>query len=362
MDSWFPTFRSFATSSGSFRSWWPWRTTAGQRRSLLRLIAVATEENLPLAPLVEKWMDDERGVQRRRLRRLVKLLQGGRPLADAVEEVPGVLGDEDLLAIRFDAQSGTRTTAMREMLADGLVASASSAPRLRRSIIYFCMLVPISLLLVSFTQLKIVPVLARIFGEFGIEMPPALAWSASSWGTISGAWWLGALAVFALLWWLLATRSGRPVRQALFGRLFRPWHELRSADVLQKIGIAVDAGRPIPGALSTLARYHFDPTIRQELLFVRNEVEQGAEVWQSLAGVGMLTGPEVELLNIAERIGNRAWVLKQLVDAKKQRTNRRIARATEFVMPALVLVMAVVVVFQALTVFEPLTHIITKLL
>jgi len=361
MDSWFPTFRTFAASSGSFRSWWPWHTTAGQRHSLLRLIAVGTGENLPLPPLIEKWMEDERGVQRRRLRRLVKLLHSGRPLADAVEEVPGVLGDDDLLAIRFDAQSGTRTTAMREILADGPAMSASSAPRLRGSIIYFCVLVLISQLLISLTQLNIVPILARIFEEFGIQMPPVLAWSASSWSTFSGAWWLGTLAVIAVLWWLLATRSGRPVRQALFGRLFRPWHELRSADVLQKIGIAVGAGRPIPGALSTLARYHFDPTIRQELLFVRNEVEQGADVWQSLAGVGMLTGPEVQLLNSAERIGNRAWVLKQLVDAKKQRTTRRIQRATEFVLPALVLVMAVVVVFQALTVFQPLTHIITAL-
>ena len=361
MDSWFPTFRSFTTNSGSFRSWWPWRTTAGQRQSLLRLIAVATEENLPLAPLIEKWMEDERGVQRRRLRRLVKLLHSGRPLADALEEVPGVLGDDDLLAIRFDAQSGTRTTAVREMLADAPTMSASSAPQLRRTIIYFCVLVPISLLLISFTQIRIVPILARIFSEFGVAMPPALAWSVSSSGTFSGAWWLGMLAAVAVLWWLLATRSGRPVRQALFGRLFRPWHELRSADVLQKIGIAVGAGRPIPGALSTLARYHFDPTIRQELLFVRNEVEQGADVWQSLAGVGMLSGPEVQLLNSAERIGNRAWVLKQLVDAKKQRTTRRIQRATEFVLPALVLVMAVVVVFQALTVFQPLTQIITAL-
>jgi len=362
MESWFPTFRSFAISSGSFQSWWPWRTTAGQRQSLLRLIAVATEENLPLAPLIEKWMEDERGLQRRRLGRLAKLLQLGRPLADAVEEVLGVLGDEDLLAIRFDAQSGTRTTAIREMVADGPAMSTSSVPQLRGSIIYFCVLVLISLFVIFFTQLRIVPVLARIFSEFGVEMPPALAWSASSWGTFSGTWWLGTLAVIAVLWWLLATRSGRPVRQALFGRLFRPWHELRSADVLQKVGIAVGAGRPISGALSTLARYHFDSTIRQELLFVRNEVEQGADVWQSLAGVGMLTGPEVQLLGSAERIGNRAWVLKQLVAAKKLRTTRRIQRATEFVLPVLVLVVAVLVVFQALTVFEPLTHIITKLL
>jgi type II secretory pathway component PulF len=359
MNSWFPTFRQFAASSGSFRSWWPWYSTAAQRQSLLRLIAVATEEHLPLAPLIENWIEDECGVQRRRVRRLAKLLQEGRPLADAVEQVPGVLREEDLLAIRFDAQSGTRTAAMRELLAEP--RDALTAPRLERSLIYFCVLVPVSLLLIAFTQAKIVPVIGRIFNEFGIEMPPVLAWSVASRDAIFGGWWLAALALVAALGWLLATRSGRPVRRAIFGRLLGPWHEMRAAGVLQKLAIATSAGRPVPGALSTLARYHFDPTIRRELLFVRNEVEQGADVWQSLATVGMLTAPEVQLLSGAQRIGNLAWVLRKLAAAKERRTSRRIEWAAELVVPALVFVMAALVLFQALSVFQPLTRIIGNL-
>jgi type II secretory pathway component PulF len=361
MNTWFPTFRRFVASSGSFRSWWPWYTTAAQRQSLLRLIAVATEEHLPLQPLIECWAEDEIGVQRRRLRKLAKLLQEGRPLADAVELVPGVLSDEDLLAIRFDAQSGTRTAAMRELLAEPHELAMGAALRLRRSLPYFCFLLPASVLLISYTQITIVPILARIFSEFGMESPPALAWSAASSGTAFITWWLAALACIAALWWLLATRSGRPLRDALFGRLLRPWHEKRSAGVLQNIAIAVGAGRPIPGALSTLARYHFDPTIRRELLFVRNELEQGVDVWTSLAGVGMLTRPEVELLSGAHQSGNLAWILRKLVATKQRRTVRRLQWAVELVVPALVLGMAALVVFQALTVFQPLTRIISHL-
>jgi type II secretory pathway component PulF len=361
MHSWFPTFRSFFTSAGAFRTWWPWYTTTAQRRSLLRLIAVATEEHLPLAPLIESWMQDECGVQRRRVRKLARLLQQGRPLADAVELVPGVLREEDLLAIRFDAQSGTRTAAMRELLAASQEASHAAAPRLRQSLLYFCVLLPVSLLLIAFTQIRIVPVLGQIFSEFGMDLPPALSWSVASGGATFLYWWIGALALLAVIWWLLATRSGRPVRYALFGRLLRPWYEVRAAGVLQNIAIAVAAGRPIPGALSTLARYHFDPTIQRELLFVRNEVEQGADVWHSLAGVGMLSQPEVELLSGAQRTGNLAWILKTLVAAKERRTSQRYQWAAELVVPALVFLMAALVVFQAFTVFQPLTRIIESL-
>ena len=359
MNSWFPTFRSLVASFGSFRSWWPWYTTAGQRQSLLRLIIVATEEHLPLQPLLEKWTEDECGVQRRRLRKLAKLLQQGRSLAAAVELVPGVVYEEDLLAIRFDAHSGTRTAAIRDSLEDPQESIASSSPRLRRSLLYFCVLAPVSLLVVAFTQFKIVPVLGRIFREFGAELPPVLAWSLASSGSVFVNAWLGVFALIAALWWLLASRSGRPLRTAIFGRLLRHWHEKRAAGVLRKIAVAVDAGRPIPGALSTLARYHFDPAIRRELLFVRNEIEQEAEVWQSLAGAGFLRTPEVQLLRNAQQFGNLAWILRKLAAAKERRTARRVEWAAELAVPALVLVMAALVMFQALTVFQPLTRIIS---
>ena len=362
MSSWFPTLRRLLGTSGSFRSWWPWFTTAAQRQSLLRLIAVATEEQLPLAPLVESWAQDECGVQRRRVRKLAQLLAEGRPLGEAVELVPGVLHEEDLLALRFDAQSGTRTAAIRELLASREIASAKATPRMQRAVIYLAVLVPVGLLLIAFTQINVVPVLGKIFSEFDVEMPPALAWSVAEGQASFHRAWLAALAIIALLGWLFATRSGRPVRTALFGRLLRPWHEVRAAGVLQKLTIAVTAGRPLPGSLSTLARYHFDPAIRRELLFVRNEIEQGADVWHSLGGVGMLTAAEVQLLTGAERGGNLAWVLQKLVAVKQRRTLHRFQWAAELAMPAFVAVMAALVVFQALTVFQPLTEIISKLL
>src|SRR5687768_8337745 len=137
MASWFPTLRRFAFGPGSFRSWWPLYTTTAQRQALLRLLVVAIEENLPLAPLMEQWMEDERGLQRRRLRKLAGLLRQGGSLADAVEAVPRVLREEDLLALRFDAQTGTRTAAMREQLTE----LPAGAPRLRWAIVYLCVLV-----------------------------------------------------------------------------------------------------------------------------------------------------------------------------------------------------------------------------
>lgn len=356
MESWFPTLRRFANFRLEWRlpAYWPLYTTAGQRHSLLRLIAVSIEENVPLAPLVAHWAEDERGVQRRRLLRLAKLLAEGRPLPDAVEEIPDVLRDEDVLAIRFDAQSGTRTAAIRQMLDDPPLAAASPASRAKQVFGYCCVVAPLAFLLVTFTHLKIMPVFQRILYEFGMRQPVAMELSLELARWFVRYWWLGAVALLALLWTMFSTRAGRFVRYSLVHRLVQPLRELHAAEVLQNLGVALRAGRPIPGALSTLARYHFDPDVRHKLLFVRNEVEQGEDVWRSLTNVGLLAPAEVRLLDAAERVGNRPWALAQIVGVKKRRTQRRFEWLAEMLLPAFVLLLGLFVLLQALAVFQPL--------
>src|SRR4029079_16324917 len=109
-DSMFESLPTFPRLLGQFRPsavLRPWRTSNAQQRSLLRLLSVAAEENLPLASLVRAWGADEPGVQSRRLHQLADLLSEGTPLPEAIEAVPGAFSDEDILAVRFGAQSGT---------------------------------------------------------------------------------------------------------------------------------------------------------------------------------------------------------------------------------------------------------------
>jgi type II secretory pathway component PulF len=358
MDSWFPTFRRWADREIPLPAIWPRAASAAQRQALLRLISLATEENVPLWPLLEQWAQDERGLQQRRVRRLSRALKSGKPLAEALEEVPGILGDEDLLAIRFDAQMGTRTAAVRQMIGDPTPGAASDPHHARGALVYFATVVIVGFLLIAFVQLKIVPVFDRMFQEFGYQRPQSLLWSVAIARTIAGFWWLIPVALFVGIWCMLSTQTGRFIRNSVFSRLFQPMRELHSADVLKKLGLATAEGRPIPSALSTLARYHFVPDVRHKLLFVRNEVELGAETWNSMAAVGLLSPPELRLLKTAERIGNRPWVLKQLAAVKERRTRFRLERAAMLMLPAVVLLLACIVIFQALTIMVPLVKLI----
>jgi general secretion pathway protein F len=331
-----------------------------QRLALLRLIAVATEEHLPLSPLLDAWAVDQGGVQGRRVQRLSLLVKEGTPLPDAVEQVPGVLRDEDVLAIRFGAQSGTLAASLRDSIDQLSQQSRGRMPTFRATLLYGATVGVVFLLISIFIYIKIIPDINAILEDFDLPQPRPLTWSVRLALLMERFWWLAALVLLVLLWSAFSAWPGRFFRDAVVGRWFRSLRELRAADVLAKLSLAATAGRPISGALSTLARYHFDPLMRHKLLLARNEVEQGADVWQTLAAAGMLTPPEERLLSMADRFGNRAWTLRQLAEGKKRRTRRWLGWVSELALPALVFLLGAFVLFQALSLFVPLARIVSE--
>jgi type II secretory pathway component PulF len=359
MASKFPTFGRFF--SKRFYPFVRRRTTWGQRRSLLRLILTANEENLPLSQLVEAWAIDEMGWQKYRLARLAALLRGGMSLPDAVEEVRGVLHDEDILAIRFGFQSGTLAASVRDLLEQEDPAVLAQSPRWRKSLVYICLLLAVGFFVVAFLQIKIIPEFNKIFQEFDLSIPRSLDWNIHFAALCVRYWYLIVLAIAAIWWLVFSAWPGRQLRMQFLSRLLSPLRELRVADVLEKLSIATQAGRPVAGAISTLARYHFDPKLRNDLLFIRNEMEQGAQVWQSMGRLGLLSSPEVRALETAERVGNRSWVLKQLALLKKRRTLRRLAHWSELMLPLVILLIGAFVLFQGFGVFDSLAQLVRSL-
>lgn len=344
------------------RAWlrrlWPWRTTATQQLTLLRLIALAAEEQLPLAPLLAAWSQDERGVQRRRVRRISQLLDAGAPLPAAVEEVSGALRDADILAIRFGAQSGTLRASLDEAIHDYRPAS----PWGKGTFGYLVIVSLLFFVLSLFIYVKIVPAMQSILAEYGLNATRSLQWSLAFARFVDHSWWFFVLLISALLYATFSARPGRILRQSFVGRLVRPLWSLGTADILQKLSVAAAAGRPVAGSISTLARYHFDPAVRRKLLFVRNEIEQGASPWQSLAAVGILTPADEALLASADRVGNRPWALEQLAATKKRRTWRRLDRAADLILPVMVVLLGLFVLLQALSILTPLVYVTTRLL
>ena len=349
--TWFPTFRRLMS-----RRHYPRFTTHAQSQSLLRIIALAIQQRIPLAPLLQAFAEDQVGVQRLRVQRLAGLLEEGSSLPASLEQVAHVLPEADVLAIRFGTQSGTLSMTLRNLIEDsGYLDDVQMKERLRGTLLYPAVVVIVILMITTFIATKIWPTYRQIMYDIGVEsLPMAFQWVTSFANLFVAYWWLVVGTGLLLAWILWTEWPGRSLRRGLV----RPWLDMRSADVLQSLSVVSKAGRPIPGAISTLARYHHDPGLRQKLLFVRNELEQGADLWATLRNVKLLTPAEVALMEASEKVGNRPWAMGQLATCKRRRMRRRLELLDQLVEPAAILLLGGVVFTLVLGGFVPLVQII----
>ncbi len=334
--------------------WWPADTLVTKQKALLRILAVAATERLEAAPLVAALAREDRSRYRRRLRRFAKRLSTGTGLADALEQTPGVLSDEQALAVRFGEQSGTLPSTLRILLDNRDQASQRITTRLRQIGFYASITLAIFVYVVSFILIKILPSFAAIFDDFELQLPrlTELLISISNWAV--NFWWLLAISLLTFVWLFRSERSRRFFRRKISSRLIRPIAQLRSADLLTLLAINARAGRPLAGVLSTLARYHFDSKIRYKLLFVRNEMEQGANVWNSMATAQLLTAAEARALEKSTSADSRAWTMDQLAQLRRGRVERRIDLYISLFQPLVILIMAGAVLFISVACLLPL--------
>ena len=92
---------------------WLHRARAARQSALLSVLAIATEKQLPLTPILDAFADDSRFGWRHQVHDLSDMLQAGTSLADALEAVHGLLPPDVVRAARVGAESGTLAAALK---------------------------------------------------------------------------------------------------------------------------------------------------------------------------------------------------------------------------------------------------------
>jgi len=304
---------------------------------------------------------DHRGGYRRKLLRLGEKLAGGLPLADALEQTPGCLSPEQTLAARFGAHLGMLPRSFAMMISDSGTARTQITSRVNHAVGYFVGVILILAFIAAFLLVEIVPKFLTIFSEFAMSAPPALQRLASAGGFVTQFWYLFAAAMLALGWLFYSEKGWRLLHNEWLPWLSSSANKFRGADVLDLLALAEQAGRPLAGAMSVLARHHYDRRIRGQLLFVRNEIEQGAEVWQSMVQAKLLAPAEAYAITQAPDATTRVWSIQQLAVVRRQAVSRRLETMANILHPLCILLLAAGVLLVALGVLSPLLDMIQTL-
>lgn len=332
---------------------WPRDRHALMRQSLLRVLALSHESRLNAGVLVANLADEHRDTNRWRLQRLARRLAAGTPLVAALEQTPNVLDEREVLAIRFGSQTGTLSAIFERLLAEGSSKSVGRGP-IVRSVPYLVLMTFMCLLVLSFLATVIFPSVEEMFDEFGMAGLPLFQaagrvipyFSLVAGGLILIAF--GVLVLEAFGGWRVLPDAWFPVR------LRRRFGAPQMADLLRWFADAIEAGRPLSAALSTLARYHFDPKTRVRLLVARNEIEQGSDVWSGLCEAGLLSPRESAALAASGSPESQAWLMRRLAKQMRERSDAFVDTIGFSLEVAVIFVVAAVVFLVSLVGYERL--------
>lgn len=348
-------------SSWRIARWWKRDLRNVPELSLLRMLAVAHRERLDVRPLISNLASEFRGAARRRLSRLCRRLAEGVPLIDALEQTPDVLRDEDVLSLRFASGSGTLPQTYAELIERAQSRSTGAAAQVRQALKNGIVLAIVFSLLIAFQMTFISPTFEKMFEEFGLSLTPVYL------ALIHTTDWIAKYLPLLMLLVLLSLGFNwfvRPIRH------LRRWFELRPlrasaqlqrAHLLRMLAQASDAGRSLPSSLSTLARYHFSRNTRVKLLVARNEIEQGADTWGTLAASQLINSREAQSLSDASSPRLRTWIMRRLAQQKEDVVHDRRAALAMLVHPTIVLFFGVIVAWIAVAFFSVLVSMISAL-
>ncbi len=332
-----------------------------RQNALLWVLTISIEHKRPLGKMIESLaLDEGNSLWSAQLHNLAKLLDDGIPLPDALEQIPGLLPPNVVLAIRVGTETGTLPEMLKDTAADFSRNQAEGDFSWRDVLCYLIAVVLALFVVASFLMYWVIPKFKKIFEDFGTELPPLteaiIKISDEVFVWIPAVLLIG---ICILLWMKWRTRHGTST--SLWKRILFSHSRSQASLVLRILSVLVEKGRPVPGAISTMARHHDNLTVRNHLLYVRNEVERGRELWEALAEMGMITPAESRILSAAHRAGNLPWALKELAESIERDLSYRSQLMLEVLRPACLLSVSISVGIFAIAMFLPLLKLIHDL-
>lgn len=333
---------------------------ATQRRILLSVLAIATQQDVPLVPALEAFAGELRGRGRRWAMRLVRLLEGGLTLPEAIQESRSAVPEFAAVYAQVGQEIGATGAALHE------AATSQSWGRslwnsLAGWVFYVLIVLEFGMVIGIFCMIKLVPEFASIFNDFEMQLP-ALTRAIIGVGKAMVVFWplvlLGMLGLGVIAVGCLACELGWIRWLPGLDWLLKRSH---AAVILRNLALAVERDVPVPRLLRSMAAVYPSSTIGRQLSSIAGEADRGHDWRDALRTHGLINRADAALLESAQRAGNLPWALRTVADQGLKRLAYRLQAVVQFVFPCVIFGVGVLVLLFVVGMFLPLIELIRGL-
>jgi type II secretory pathway component PulF len=327
---------------------------------LLWLLTVLADRSIPLAPSIEAFSKERRGLWRSRYLQLAKRLASGVSLPQALKNSGNLLPSKTLPIICAGCESGDLAGSLRKAAAGKLLLHPVWQSMIAKAA-YLAMVMFFGLGCMIFLMVKIVPEFYKMFRELDAPMPQFTK------VVVHGACWLVNYNVVTLLGFFLFfgfiytwLRCMGIIHWNLpgLGLLMR---RLDIAVILDTLAIVTHKGQPLSLGMDALQHSYPDSNIQKRLTKASEAMQHGLDWVGSLFAQGLLSRADSAVLRAAQRVGNLPWAMEEMADSNRRRFVYRVQIVLQTLFPILIILYGILAMVVAVALFAPLPALIESL-
>lgn len=333
--------------------------------AIYRQIASAIDAGMPVKETLGMLSTEARNPKLQALLHfLEREVSEGTPLSDAMALFPRIFPAVHVAVVRAGEESERLSVAMDE-LADQAEAFSNMSRRFGSALVYPAVIGSFALLLLNGAFLGIVPKVAELFKDLGIQELPTLTqfvfflgrWVAPATGMAIVA---AALAIFVITSQRKAA-SGKlwidswKLRLPLVGQIVEKAAMARFSGTL---GLLLDAGIELPRALDMAAEGAGNGTVARILQNVAVDVQTGRSLSESIDRHQAMPPSMAWTIGVGEETGALAQTLNKISRLYARQVDSLVTSLAGFIEPVLVICIGSGVLMLVLAVFMPLVSVI----
>ncbi|NMO22963.1 type II secretion system F family protein [Pyxidicoccus fallax] len=275
-------------------------------------------------------------------------VEQGSTFADALKDHPKVF-DELYTQLCAAGEVGGILDSILNRLAAYREKNEKLKAKVKGAMTYPAIVLLVALGVTSLLLLKVTPVFAKMFADFGSQLPGPTQFVVDMSEWAQGNWYyvLGTIIVLVVSFsWSYRNPKGRKfwdkvfLKAPLFGPVVR---KVAVARFTRTLGTMLSSGVPILDALDVTAKTAGNRTVEESIYYVRGKISEGKNIAGPLADTKVFPSMVVQMIGVGEATGAMDTMLNKIADFYDDEVDAAVGALTSMIEPIMMVFLGGVV-------------------
>lgn len=304
-------------------------------------------------PLVQSFEICEEGMEKPRMQEMVRSIRqdvaAGNGLAPSLAKYPRHFDDLFCSLVGSGEESGTLET-MLDRVATYKEKTEQLKAKIRKAMTYPSAVVIVAIIVTAILLIKVVPVFAQTFQNFGSELP-AFTQFVMDISEFTQEWWIFILG--GIIATIFGIREGRLRSEAFSEAIDKIMlkapvvggivHDSVIARFSRTLSTTFAAGVPLVDALNSTAGAAGNSVYAKAILQIRDDVTTGTTLYNSIKATGLFPTMLMQMVSIGEESGSLDDMLGKVATHYEEAVDNAVDNLSSLLEPIIMSVLGVLV-------------------